>query len=174
MKKRGISRLVLISLAILIVGIVAFLYFYTGEEKTETVPEQKIVKPEQKTLELTPEELEKAKAIGLTEEEAKTSKSLEITPEEFKEVSTKAEEAFTRGTPFEGFEKSELIISYSKLEDLEKYKGHPGIKDTEIKPGSKIIRAEFVPMNPSPYLIYLIENGEVNMLTEKFILDEYY
>lgn len=59
MKKKGVSRLVLISVAALIIGLAVFLYFYIGEGVILTPEEQKTAK----SLELMPEELEKAKAI---------------------------------------------------------------------------------------------------------------
>lgn len=172
MKKKGASTLVFIILAVLIVVLLGITYYYTTKEEivltTEdqktAEPEQKTVKPEQKTVELTPEELEKAKTIGLTEEEAKTAKSMDITSEEFKEVSTKANEYFEK----ERLPYGKEFLAYSKIEveGMEGYKIYPDLKNFEIKPSSKIIRIEIAPMQPSPFIILLIEDGEVKIIAE--------
>lgn len=169
MKKRGVSKLILISSVALLIILAAFLYIYIGKEKVELTPEeQQTVKPEQKTLELTPEELEKATAIGLTQEEAKTAKSLELKPEEFNKTYTKAYEAFIEGAQmFEGWERSEIqkTIGYSEI-SLEEAKHYGNLEGLEIKPDSKIILVKFAPISPSIYNLYLIENGEIILLID--------
>ena len=138
MKKKGVSSLTLIVLAILIIGIVAILYFYIG------------------------------KGVILTPEEQKTAKSLDLTPKEFKEVSINAYGTLIKGKSFyEAFENPERMISYSKLENLEEYKGYYNFENLKIKPGSKIIMVEFAPRSPTPYIIYLVEDGKIKVLVEE-------
>ena len=155
MKKRGISRLVLISSAALLIVLAAFLYLYTSEEKVE-----------------------------LTPEEAKTAESLDLTPKEFKEISTKAEDAFKeRVSPLFYNKKA---IGYSKgipdetIPDvpdevaemfIADFKESYNIQDVEIRLGSKIIIAEFGARSPPLYIIYLIEDGEIKVLVEELSLE---
>lgn len=137
MKKRGMSTLFLVILAIVIIAIAGAVYYYTTQEK-----------------------------VVLTPKEQKIAESLDLTPKEFNETYTQTYDVFIKDkSMFEGFERSEIqkMISYSKLslEEAKKYNNFEGFK---LKPDSKIILVEFIPIQPTPHVLYLIEDGEIKVL----------